>query len=73
MSAFDVELMTETIHHMIVIYDTHVQSYNISRCFFYFFKILIFWVVRRVKGQKMVQNDKKLCSSRSISQEPYII
>ena len=27
--------------------------------FFYFFKILIFWVVWMVKGQKMAQNDKK--------------
>ena len=27
--------------------------------FFYFFKNLFLWVVRRVKGQKMVQNDKK--------------
>ena len=26
---------------------------------FFFFKILIFWVVRLVKGQKMVQNVKK--------------
>ena len=29
--------------------------------FFIFFKIMIFWVVRRVKGQKMAQNGKKLC------------
>ena len=41
--------------------------------FFHFFKILIFWIVRGVKGQKTVQNDKKLCLSGSISQEPYII
>ena len=34
---------------------------------------LIFQVVSRLKGQKMVQNDKKFCSSRFISQEPYII
>ena len=27
--------------------------------FFYFFKILIFWVVRGKKGQKIVQNEKK--------------
>ena len=26
-----------------------------------------------VKGQKMVQNDKKLCTLHSISQEPYIM
>ena len=37
-----------------------------------FLKILIFWVCRWVKGQKMVQNDKKLCLLHSISQEPYI-
>ena len=29
--------------------------------FFHFFKVLIFVVVSRVKGQKMVQNDKKFC------------
>ena len=28
--------------------------------FFIFFKIMIFWVVRRVKGQKMAQNNKNL-------------
>ena len=38
-----------------------------------FFKILIFWGVSGVKGQKIVQNDKKICLSCSISQEPYII
>ena len=31
--------------------------------FFQFFEILIFWVVGRVKGQKVVQNDKKFCLS----------
>ena len=41
--------------------------------FFIFFKILIFQVVKGVKGQKMVQNDKKLCPSGFISQELYII
>ena len=39
--------------------------------FFYFCKNLIFWV-RRVKGQKMVQNDKKNLS-HSVSQELYHI
>ena len=42
-------------------------------CFFQFFKILIFRVVREVKVQKTVQNDKKFCPSRFISEEPYII
>ena len=45
----------------------------ISQCFFHLFQILIFWVVGGVKGQKMSQNDKKLCLSCFISQEPYII
>ena len=47
----------------------------------FFFKILIFWVVRRVKRQKIALNDKKLlhlifqepCLSHSISQQAYII
>ena len=33
--------------------------------FFYFFRILIFQVVRGVKGQKMVQNDKKFYLAQS--------
>ena len=35
--------------------------------FFQFLKILIFWVVMEVKGQKMVQNDKK-----SVCHAPYL-
>ena len=76
--------ISEAMHYMIVICGTQVQNDNISRCvcvcvcvcvcfFFHFFKILIFWAVRRVKRQKMAQNDKKLCPSSFISQEPYII
>ena len=34
------------------------ENDNISRSCFHFFKILIFWFVRWVKGQKTVQNDK---------------
>ena len=41
--------------------------------FFFFLKILIFWVVTGQKGQKMEQNDDKFCLSCLISQEPYII
>ena len=41
--------------------------------FFIFLKILIFWVVRGVKGQKVVQNKKKLYLTCYISQETYII
>ena len=44
-----------------------------SGFFFHFRKILIFWVVRGVKGQKKVQNEKTFCPSCSISYEPYII
>ena len=62
------------IQHMTVIYGTHLENDNIFRCFFKnFLKIFIFWVHRQVKGQKMVQNDKKFCSLHSISQEPYLI
>ena len=41
--------------------------------FFSFSKFCIFWVVRRVKRQKMVQHGKKSCPLRFTSQEPYII
>ena len=41
--------------------------------FLHFFKILIFWVVRRVKRIKMAQNNKKFCPLCLIFQEPYII
>ena len=44
-----------------------------SGCLFYFFKILIFKVVKSIKGQRMAQNDKKLCLQCLISQEPYFI
>ena len=65
--------ISETIHHMIVIYGTLVETNNISRCFFHFFKILILQIVSGLKGQEMAQNDKKFCLSHSVSQEPYII
>ena len=52
---------------------TCVKWYYLQGVFFHFFKILIFCVVRGVKGQKMVQNGKQFCPSRLISQEPYII
>ena len=55
----------------------HLRKMMISpRSFFHFSKTLILWVVKEgggVKGQKMVQNEKKFCLSRSISQEAYII
>ena len=41
---------------------------------FHFFEILIFWAVRGVKGQKVVQNEKQqLQTSHAISQEQYSI
>ena len=57
---------------MIVIYGANVENDNISRYFFNF-KILIFQVVRELKGKKMAQNDQRFCLSHSVSQEPYII
>ena len=44
----------------------------ISRCFFHFFKILIFPVGRGEKWQKMTRSDKKFCLSYSISEELYL-
>ena len=35
--------------------------------------ILIFGVVRGVRGQKMAQKDKKSCLSHSVSQVAYIV
>ena len=60
---------------MVMIFGTLMWNDNISRGLFQFFKILIFQVFRGggIKGQEMVQNDKKFCLSHSISQEPYFI
>ena len=52
--------VSETVHHMIFIYGTHVLNENISNDFFHFLKILILQVFKGVKGQKIVQNDKKI-------------
>ena len=41
--------------------------------FFFFFKILVLWVVWKVKGQKIAENNKKLCPLHFISQELCII
>ena len=56
-------------------YDHHLwyASDNISRHVFHFLKILIFQVVKRVKGKRIAQTDKKLLMFCLISQEPYII
>ena len=51
----------------------HLCKMMIIQVFFIFFKILILWIFRGVKGQKKVQNGKKLGLLHSISQEPCII
>ena len=58
---------------MIVIYGTHVQNADISRCFLSFSQTLFFWFIIEVKEQKMAQNDQKICSSHSVSQGSSII
>ena len=45
--------ISDSIYHMIVIFGTHLKNDDISRCFFHFFKMLIFWFVQVLKGQKM--------------------
>ena len=41
--------------------------------FFHFFEILIFWAVRRIKGQKIARNEKwQLHVSHAISQEQLV-
>ena len=57
------------------------SSFVVDKCkmiipwgvFFHFFKILIFWFVSWIKGQKMTQNDKHFCLLRLISQESLFI
>ena len=56
-----------SIHHIIVIFGTHVQNDNISRCLFHFFWILIFRVFRELKGKKWPQMKKILSLSLHIS------
>ena len=62
---------------MIMIFGTQAENDDISRCFFHLFKILIFRVVGgregRVKGQEILQNEKRFCQSHSVSQEPCLI
>ena len=51
-----------TVIHRIMIFGTLLLNDDISRLFFQFFEIFIFWAVSRVKGQKMAQDDKKILS-----------
>ena len=67
---FVTQYLRDYIYPMIVI----CIKFKMIRHFLNFFsKFLCFWVVKRVKGQKMTQNYKKLCPLQFISQEPYII
>ena len=45
-----------TVHYLIIIFGALVQSDGISRRFFHFFKILIFWAIR---GGKRAKNRPK--------------
>ena len=72
-SARDRVRISGTIHNMIVVYGTHAQSDNISTWLSHFFNFFIFRVARGIKVQKMVQNDKKLFRSCSISLKVYIM
>ena len=58
-----------TIHHMIVIYGDYRCKMIISAVavFIFFFQNFDFCVVKWVKGQKMVQNDKKICCAQYLS------
>ena len=53
-----------TVWHMIIIFGKFLLN-DISRSFFQFFKNLIFWPVRGVKGQKIAK--KKLHKLHTIS------
>ena len=57
-----------TVHHVIVC--KMMISLCFLLCFLVFFKVLIFLVIRGIKGQKITQNEKKkLHPSRAVSQE----
>ena len=59
--------------HVLIIYGHKCKMIISLGIFFIFSKLWYFWVVSRVKRQKMTQNNKKLYLSHSISQEAYII
>ena len=58
-----------TIKHMIMILDTLVLNDDISRCFFHFFEISIFWAVR---GGKRAKNCLKMKNTNYIRHTPYL-
>ena len=45
--------ISRTVHHLMIVFITHVQNDDISRRLFHFCEIFIFWAVRGVKGQKL--------------------
>ena len=46
-----------TVHHVVIIFGTHVQNDDISRRFFHFLLNFVFLDNWGVKGQKKVQNE----------------
>ena len=55
-----------SVHHLIINFGTHMKNDHVCRCFFHFLKILIFWAIMGVKGQKIAQNVKSnnyICQS----------
>ena len=66
-------LISQEQYIMQLLFVVHKCKMIISPGVFLFFKILILGLVWRVKGQKMAQNDKKLCPLYFKSQEPYMI
>ena len=65
-----------SIHHLIVFFVAKVWNDDISKCFFHFFRILVFWSVRGdgvVKGKKWPKMKKKKNLSHSVSKELYLI
>ena len=50
-----------TIYHIFVIVLQKCKMKYSGTCFFHFFNITIFWVVSGVKGEKMAENNKKIC------------
>ena len=64
--------ISRTVSHVIMIFGPLVLNDNISRCFFHFFELSSFWAVKRVKGQKIVENEKQqMHPSRAVSPEQH--
>ena len=56
-----------TIHHVILIYGTHVKKNNISKFFLHLFQFLIFRVNNWAKEKKMAWNDNYVCGTPYLS------